>query len=69
MEGSEEKFWTNYPPSVGVCFLQFTCSVQIFKPGGRGGGCGVGEGVIAKSLLQNTEKTPECIKETIRKHC
>ena len=34
MEGSEEKFWTNSPPSVGVCFLQFTCSVQIFKPGG-----------------------------------
>ena len=67
MEGSEEKFWTNSPPSVGVCFLQCTCSVQIFKPGG--GGCGVGEGVIAKSLLQNTEKTPECIKETIRKHC
>ena len=66
MEGSEEKFGTNSPPSVVVCSLQFTCSVQIFKPGG---GCGVAEDVIAKSLLQKTEKTPECISETIRKHC
>ena len=33
MERSEGKFWTNFPPSVSVCSLQFTCSAQTFKPG------------------------------------
>ena len=41
MEGSEEKFGTDSPPSVVVCSLQLTCSVQTFKPGGlwRCSGC------------------------------
>ena len=63
MEGSEEP--TTLLLSV---FVSYNLHVQC-KYLNPGGGCGVGEGVIAKSLLQNTEKTPECIKETIRKHC
>ena len=63
-----EKIWDVPTPLLLSLFVPYNLHVQC-KYLNPGGGCGVAEDVIAKSLLQKTEKTPECISETIRKHC
>ena len=64
------KVWDQLPSFCRCLFLlSYNLHVQCKHLNSGGGGCGVAEDVIAKSLLQKTEKTPECISETIRKHC
>ena len=53
--GMVEQFWTNSPPFVGV----FPQNFHVPSCKNLNQGCGVAEGVIAKSLLQKTEKTPK----------
>ena len=62
--GGLEQFWTSFPALCRSLFLINNGFLHVNR------GCGVAEGVIAKSQLQKTKDTePECISETIRKHC
>ena len=54
-DGRVEKLWSNCAPL--SVFASYNLYIPSRKHSNRGGG-GVEDGVIAKSLLQKTDKTP-----------
>ena len=55
LDGRVEKFWPNCAPL--SVFASYNLHIPSCKHSNRGGE-GVEDGVIAKSLLQKTDKTP-----------
>ena len=55
-DGREEKFWPNCAPL--SVFASYNLHIPSCKNSNRGEGGGVEDGVIAKSLLHKTDKTP-----------